>query len=139
VEFQWNGGGADGLGKADDFFDRLALHVQRNQQRRNLRVRALAGEDFGHHRMRLFAGERLTMVGDAMEGVEDHSIKATGGERYLQTGALKKPRGWKTGLKRAAEKGKSQLPAPKGAIDFEGLAVSLKRYPDTKPEFSRSL
>ena len=28
---------------------------------------------------------------------------------------------------------------PKGAIDFEGLAVSLKRYPDTKREFFRSL
>jgi hypothetical protein len=29
--------------------------------------------------------------------------------------------------------------APKGAIIFEGLAVSLKRYPDTKPEFFRSV
>jgi hypothetical protein len=29
--------------------------------------------------------------------------------------------------------------APEGAMDLEGLAVSLKRYPDTKPEFSRSL
>jgi hypothetical protein len=29
--------------------------------------------------------------------------------------------------------------APKGAIDFEGLAVSLKRYPDTKPVLFRSL
>jgi len=29
--------------------------------------------------------------------------------------------------------------APKGASDFERLAVSLKRYPDTKPEFFRRL
>jgi hypothetical protein len=28
---------------------------------------------------------------------------------------------------------------PLGASDFEGLTVSLKRYPDTKPEFFRSL
>ena len=29
--------------------------------------------------------------------------------------------------------------SPKGAFDFERLAVSLKRYPDTKLEFFRSL
>jgi hypothetical protein len=39
----------------------------------------------------------------------------------------------------AAEKANSRCPAPKGAFDFEGLPVSLKRYPDTKPDFSRSL
>ncbi len=30
-------------------------------------------------------------------------------------------------------------PGPKGACDSEGIAVSLKRYPDTKPEFFRNL
>jgi hypothetical protein len=35
----------------------------------------------------------------------------------------------------AAEKVGTRCPAPKGASDFEGLTVSLKRYPDTKPEF----
>ena len=83
VEFERNGGGADGFGKSDDFFDRLALHVQRHQQRRNLRVRALAGEDLGHHRVGLFAGERLAVNGDAMEGVEDHKIQATAETRLL--------------------------------------------------------
>jgi hypothetical protein len=39
----------------------------------------------------------------------------------------------------AAEKLNIGRAAPKGAIDFEGLAVSLKRYPDTKPGFFRSL
>ena len=39
----------------------------------------------------------------------------------------------------AAEKLNIRRPAPKGAIDFEGLAVSLKRYPDTKHEFFRNL
>jgi len=28
--------------------------------------------------------------------------------------------------------------APKEASDFDGLTVSLKRYPDTKPKFFRS-
>src|SRR5208282_4426864 len=34
---------------------------------------------------------------------------------------------------RVAEEVDSRCPAPKGAWDFEGLTVSLKRYPDTKP------
>jgi hypothetical protein len=38
---------------------------------------------------------------------------------------------------RAAEK--VEFPAPKGASDFVELAVSLKRYPDTKPELFRKL
>ncbi len=38
-----------------------------------------------------------------------------------------------------AEKVGSLCPAPKGASDFEGRAVSLKRYPDTELEFFRSL
>ena len=33
----------------------------------------------------------------------------------------------------AAEELSIRRPAPQGAIDFGGLAVSLKRYPDTKP------
>ena len=32
-----------------------------------------------------------------------------------------------------AEKLEIQQPAPEGAVDFEELAVSLKRYPDTNP------
>ena len=83
VEFEWNSGGADGFGKSDDFFDRFALHVQGHEQRGNLCVRALAGEDFGHHRVRLFAGERLTVNGDTMEDVEDHKIQATAETRLL--------------------------------------------------------
>jgi hypothetical protein len=35
-----------------------------------------------------------------------------------------------------AEKLEIQQPAPEGAVDFEELAVSLKRYPDTRPSFS---
>ncbi len=38
-----------------------------------------------------------------------------------------------------AEKVDSRCPAPKGASDSEELAVSLKRYPDTKLEFFRKL
>jgi hypothetical protein len=37
-------------------------------------------------------------------------------------------------------KGSNQeCPAPEGASDFDGLAVSLKRHPDTKPEFFSSV
>ena len=35
----------------------------------------------------------------------------------------------------AAEKVGCRGPAPKGASISGGIAVSLKRYPDTKPEF----
>ena len=38
--------------------------------------------------------------------------------------------------KQFAEKLEIQHLAPKGAVDPEGLAVSLKRYPDTKPSCS---
>ena len=40
---------------------------------------------------------------------------------------------------KAAEEPNIERAAPKGAIDFEGLAVSLKRYADTKAECFRSL
>jgi len=39
----------------------------------------------------------------------------------------------------AAEEVRCRRPAPKGVSDSEELAVSLKRYPDTKPEFSDAL
>jgi hypothetical protein len=38
----------------------------------------------------------------------------------------------------AAEKVSIGRAATKGAINFEGLAVSLKRYPDTKPDDFRN-
>jgi hypothetical protein len=41
--------------------------------------------------------------------------------------------------KEVAEEVDIRRSAPKGAFDFERLAVSLKRYPDTKLEFFRSL
>ena len=49
------------------------------RERGDLRVGALAGEDLGHHGLRASSrDERLAMIGDAMEGVEDHKIQATG-------------------------------------------------------------
>jgi hypothetical protein len=39
----------------------------------------------------------------------------------------------------AEEKIEILCPVPKGASDFDGLKVSLKRYPDTKLLFFRSL
>jgi hypothetical protein len=44
-----------------------------------------------------------------------------------------------TTAKEVAEEVDIRRSAPKGAFDFERLAVSLKRYPDTKLEFFRSL
>src|SRR5260370_32138494 len=41
-----------------------------------------------------------------------------------------------SGVKQFAEKVRFRRPAPKGASDSEGLAVSLKRYPDTNQSFS---
>jgi len=55
MKVERNGGGADGLGESHDFLDGLAFHVQRHQQRRDLRVRALAGEDLAHDRARFCA------------------------------------------------------------------------------------
>jgi hypothetical protein len=35
----------------------------------------LTGKDLGHHRVRLSARERLAVIGDAMEDVEDHDVQ----------------------------------------------------------------
>jgi hypothetical protein len=39
----------------------------------------------------------------------------------------------------AAEKVGIRFPAPEGASDFEEVTASLRRCPDTNPEFFRSL
>ncbi len=44
---------------------------------------------------------------------------------------LRPPRVIRVEVQQAAEKVGARCPAPKGASDFEGLSVSLKRYPDT--------
>ena len=72
VKFKRNGGSANGFGESDNFFDRLTFHVQRHQKRGNLGVRALTGENFRHDGARFFASERLAVIGDAVERVEDH-------------------------------------------------------------------
>jgi len=41
-------------------------------------------------------------------------------------------------LKQFAEEVEFQCPAPKGASDFKRLAVSLKRYPNTKRVFQQT-
>jgi hypothetical protein len=72
VKLKPRGSGANGLGESDDLLDRFALHVQRDQQRRNLRVAALSSENLAHYSMRFRARKRLAVVGEAMERVEDH-------------------------------------------------------------------
>src|SRR5208337_3298254 len=49
---------------------------------------------------------------------------------------LRPPRVIRVEMQQAAEKLDARCPAPKGASDFEELAVSLKRYPDTNLSFS---
>ncbi len=49
---------------------------------------------------------------------------------------LRPPRVIRVEVQQAAEKVGARCPAPKGESDFEELAVSLKRYPDTNLNFS---
>ncbi len=72
VQRQRFGGGPHGLGKAHNFFHRLALHVQGDQQGGNLRVGGASGEDFGHDGASFFARERFVSIGNALQGVGDH-------------------------------------------------------------------
>ena len=74
---------ADSLGETDNLFYRFAFHVQSHKQGCDLRIGALAGKNLRHDRAGLFPGEGLAMVGDAMEGVENHRIQATGDTRLV--------------------------------------------------------
>ena len=56
----------------DNFFYRLAFHVQGDQQGGDLRVGRPAGKDLRHDLACFFPGEGLAMVGDAVQGVGDH-------------------------------------------------------------------
>jgi hypothetical protein len=48
--------------------------------------------------------------------------------KEVETSSLK-------GIGKVCKGSNAKCPAPEGAFDLEELAVSLKRYPDTKPEF----
>jgi hypothetical protein len=54
------------------------------------------------------------------------------GSNEVETSSLK-------GIGKVCKGSNQECPAPKGASDFDGLTVSLKGYPDTKPEFFSSL
>src|ERR1700686_541881 len=64
-------GSADGFRETNDLFDRFALHVQRDQQRSNLSVCALARQPLRHNHTRLFTRERLAVISNAMERVNN--------------------------------------------------------------------
>ena len=72
MEFEGRRGGANGFGEANNLFYGFTLHVKGDEQGRDLGVRALASENFGHNGARLCAGERLPVVREAMENVENH-------------------------------------------------------------------
>jgi hypothetical protein len=78
----------------------------------------------------------VALSGTAEEAAEKLGKAAKSSPRALKRDTFSTTYGTK---KQAAEKVNFGCPAPKGASDFEGLTVSLKRYPDTKPDFSRSL
>jgi hypothetical protein len=75
VYFERDGSFSDRFRKADNLLHRFALHMQRHQERCDLRIRALAGEHLGHNFAGFITREGLTMSGDAMERVEDHTSK----------------------------------------------------------------
>src|SRR5467141_1186461 len=50
------------------------------------------------------------------------------GSNEVETSSLK-------GIGKVCKGSDQEYPAPKGASEFDELSVSLKRYPDTKPEF----
>jgi hypothetical protein len=50
----------------------LALHPQSNEQRGDLCVSTFTAQDLGHHFTRFGAGQRLILVRQAMQGVDDH-------------------------------------------------------------------
>src|ERR1700716_1734356 len=54
------------------------------------------------------------------------------GSNEVETSSLK-------GIGKVCKGRNRECPAPKGALNFEDFPVSLKRYPDTKPEFFSSL
>ncbi len=64
--------------------------------------------------------------------------RAFAGARPTALRILRPPRVIRVEVQQAVEKVDARHPAPKGASDFEELAVSLKRYPDTNLGFSAS-
>ena len=74
MKWQRLGGRPNGLGEAHNLFYRLALHMQRDQQGRNLGVSGSPGEYFRHDRARFLTRQRFALVGNTLQGVSDHGI-----------------------------------------------------------------
>ncbi|MGA9929847.1 MAG: hypothetical protein WBQ13_02815, partial [Terriglobales bacterium] len=76
---------------------------------------------------------RQPEVDAAVSGTTDANFAeaVTGGGKSIFIG-----RSVTSAAKEFAEKVEFRCPAPEGASDFKRLAVSLKRYPDTKLSFS---
>src|SRR5215472_10529035 len=60
---QWLCGSADGFREADDLFDCLSFHPERDEQRRDLSVRAFRAEYVGHDCAGFLTAERLGRLG----------------------------------------------------------------------------
>src|SRR6185436_5999636 len=78
---------ADRFGKANNLFDRLALHVKAHQEGCNLRVRTLTGQHFSHNRAGFGARKALAMIHNAMQSFQDHGASSSSTRTALQTQA----------------------------------------------------
>src|SRR5450631_1402442 len=91
---------------------------------------------------RILTQERSNCIGSGWRQIEKAVVqlgKLSQRERAGPSGAKARIFGAASGTaKQAAEKVEMPTSAPKGAINSKQLAASLKRCPDTKPNFSGS-
>src|SRR5262249_26784531 len=62
------------LGETDNLLHVLAFHVKRNQQPRNLGVRATSRQDLRHHGARLSARQRRATACNPVKRILNHAI-----------------------------------------------------------------
>src|SRR5262249_29442818 len=68
---------ANCLGETDNLLNRFAFHVKCDQKRADLSIRALTAQHLAHNRARFVTRERLAMIRDSMQDVDDHCPKLT--------------------------------------------------------------
>ena len=64
--------GADGLRESHHLFDRLTLSAERDQQGSDLSVSGFSAQDLDHVVAGFVTSERGAVLGDLVQGVEDH-------------------------------------------------------------------
>src|SRR5258708_9557664 len=79
----WCRGRANRCGEPDNLFDGLALHVQADEESRDLSVGTFSGQHFVHDRARLVTRERFAVAHNAMQGFEDHAVQRLYGKERV--------------------------------------------------------